>query len=314
MTLLRDVAFDDLYLNTNIDKSKIRGLDGDQSLRTVPNNLREDLARLEGAIQAGQADHPDAVEFSVQYDDAIYRVAVIRDMLGVVYALRRGRKDIPSISSFHLDAAIVDRLMSFRAGMVLISGAFRTGKTTLASSYALAFSKTGGLVISLEDPPELVLSGEHGDGQILQVQIDRGDIELAVQRTLRTSFDMLFISEIRTSMMASELISASTNGKLVLSTIHADSPIGALTRLVTLARGHNGGESTDAETVHNNLAQGLAIVLHLDLDDDGRRRVTGIIVNNRSVKAKLTSGSLKSLQEDVNQIKARLKNNMPIEF
>ncbi len=311
---LRDIAFDDLYLHQDIVKSKIRGLDGGQTLSPVPADFLDDLNRLREAVRTGAPDQtPSAVEFSIPFDDTLYRVAVIRDMMGTVYALRRGERNIPGIDSFGIDAAIIDRLMKTRAGMVLVSGAFRAGKTTLASSYALAFSSTGGLVISLEDPPELILSGEHGNGQILQVQIDRGEIEVAVQRTLRTSFDMLFISEIRTALMAAELVSASTNGKLVLSTIHADSAVSALMKLVSLARVH-GGDMGDGSAVLQSLAQGLAAILHMSIGKDGKRVVSDILFNNKSVASKLISGSLKSLQEDVNQLRARLANRLPLDF
>lgn len=314
MGILRDIIFDDLFLEADLENSRIRGLAGSSALLPVPDDLMEDIRRLFESVRVQFRNIPDAVEFSVPYDDVMYRVSVIRDIRATVFALRRGAVHVPPMVDCNIPPIIIDRLKTLSHGLVLFSGGFSTGKTTAASAFALEFSVAGSLVVTLEDPPELALSGDHGRGRILQIQIDRGNIERAVEATMRMSFDMLFVSEIRTPAMASEVINASINGKLIVSTIHADSVVGSVMRLATLAGASQAGDraGSGSNIMRGALSGGLAAIVHMVKCDDGTRRSEELLLCNQNVRSKLNAGEYSRVQEDINQLKARISNGLPI--
>ncbi len=312
MAYLRETEFSDLYLEHDLDNSRFRGFAGDGDLHPVPDNLSDDVRRLYESVKVQYRNMPNAHEFSVPFDDVMYRVAVINDVRQMVFALRRGATRVPSIDECGVPSVIVDRIMGLKNGLVLCAGGFGVGKTTLLSAYAMAYSMKGALVITLEDPPELALSGDHGLGRILQVQMNRSDIEAEIESTMRMNFDMLFLSEIRTPIMASEAINASVNGKLIVSTIHADSAVSAVSRLASLAAGNGNSEKDSAASrvMREMMGQGMAAVLYVS-KEKGKREVSEILLGNQNVKSKIYQGEYSRLQDDVRQLTAQLKNGLP---
>lgn len=309
MKTLKEWDFSDMYLDSELRNGRIRRR-GDTMLHPLPEDIIEDCKRLFRYIEGAHKNETEIREFSVPYDDVMYRVSVIPDIHGLVYAVRKGSAFIPSLSSCGVDASILDMLLKMPAtGLVLIAGSFDTGKTTLASALCLEHSMRGSLCITLEDPPELALSGDHGKGRVLQVQISRAKIEQAMEDSLRMSFDVLFLSEIRTPGMAYAVVNAALNGKRVITTIHADSAVNAVTRLASMGEGEN---AVNAQVFREMLGSALTAVLYMHKDERGRRGARDYIVGCPEVSSQIASGEYKSLQNLVNRIRARINMGLPI--
>lgn len=308
---LKDVEFTDLYLEADLAASRMRGLGGDQALVPPPDLLLDELRQLYRAVDQQRQNAPHMQDFAVPFDDVMYRVAVIDDVRGRVYALRKGQGRVPTLAECAIHPAIIDHLMKLKSGLVLFAGGFGAGKTTSAAAYIRAYTIGGALSIALEDPPELPLSGDHGKGRCLQVQVNRKHIDEAIEDTLRMAFDLLFVSEIRTSRMAAEVINASINGKLIVSTIHADSPVSAVTRLVTLASDTATGNSGE-RVIREMLGTGLAAVIYMSKLPDGKRAATDYLLGGPDVRGKIAANEMSGLQNVCNMLKNRLAMNLPL--
>lgn len=116
-------------------------------------------------------------------------------------------------------------------GIILISGPTGSGKTTTlyATLKHLNHSKTN--IVTVEDPIEYTLKG------INQVQL-KEDIGLtftsALRSFLRQDPDIIMLGEIRDAQTAQMAIRASLTGHLVLSTIHTNSALGTISRLMDM--------------------------------------------------------------------------------
>ena len=116
-------------------------------------------------------------------------------------------------------------------GIILISGPTGSGKTTslYATLRLLNDNKTN--ILTVEDPIEYTLKG------INQVQL-KEDIGLtfasALKSFLRQDPNVIMLGEIRDSETALMAIRASLTGHLVLSTIHTNSAIGTISRLIDM--------------------------------------------------------------------------------
>lgn len=113
-------------------------------------------------------------------------------------------------------------------GIILVTGPTGSGKTT--SLYAgLSFLNTRERnILTVEDPVEYLLPG------IGQTQVNnKVDMTFArgLRAILRQDPDVVMIGEIRDSETASIAVQASLTGHLVLSTLHTNTAIGAITRL-----------------------------------------------------------------------------------
>lgn len=116
-------------------------------------------------------------------------------------------------------------------GIILISGPTGSGKTTTLYATLRLLNDSRRNIVTVEDPIEYTLKG------INQVQL-KEDIGLtfasSLKSFLRQDPDVIMLGEIRDSETALMAIRASLTGHLVLSTIHTNSAIGTISRLIDM--------------------------------------------------------------------------------
>jgi type IV pilus assembly protein PilB len=116
-------------------------------------------------------------------------------------------------------------------GILLISGPTGSGKTTTLYATLKLLNDSKRNIVTVEDPVEYTLRG------INQVQL-KEDIGLtfasALKSFLRQDPDIIMLGEIRDPETAMMAIRASLTGHLVLSTIHTNSAIGTISRLIDM--------------------------------------------------------------------------------
>lgn len=132
------------------------------------------------------------------------------------------------------DDLIRFKRLSLRSyGMFLVTGPVGSGKTTTLYSVLLEYSKQKEHknVITLEDPVEY-----HFDGiRQSQIQPERGYTFVeGMKSILRQDPDAIMIGEIRDQDTAGYAIEASLAGRAVFSSIHANSTVGTIARLVDM--------------------------------------------------------------------------------
>jgi general secretion pathway protein E len=113
-------------------------------------------------------------------------------------------------------------------GIILVTGPTGSGKTTTLYGVLNALNQPTRNVMTVEDPIEYYLPG------IGQTQVNT-KVDMTFARGLRTILrqdpDVVMVGEIRDLETAEMAVQASLTGHLVLSTLHTNSALGALTRL-----------------------------------------------------------------------------------
>ena len=113
-------------------------------------------------------------------------------------------------------------------GIILVTGPTGSGKTTTLYAGLSNINDRSRNILTIEDPIEYLLPG------IGQTQVN-AKVEMTFARGLRAILrqdpDVVMIGEIRDSETASIAVQASLTGHLVLSTLHTNTAIGAITRL-----------------------------------------------------------------------------------
>ncbi len=116
-------------------------------------------------------------------------------------------------------------------GMILITGPTGSGKSTTLYSVLNELDRETKNIMSLEDPVEFYMEG------INQSQI-RSEIGYTFANALRTAMrqdpDIIMVGEIRDGETAKLAVQAALTGHLVLSTLHTNSAVGAIPRLVDM--------------------------------------------------------------------------------
>lgn len=116
-------------------------------------------------------------------------------------------------------------------GIVLVTGPTGSGKSTTLYSVLNQLNTTDRHIITIEDPVEYQIDG------MTQIPINH-EINMtfasALRSVLRQSPDVVMVGEIRDSETADIAIKASLTGQFILSTLHTNDSIGAITRLIDM--------------------------------------------------------------------------------
>jgi len=151
----------------------------------------------------------------------------------VIRLLTRG-DDIPSLASLGFEPRQLEGFQSSLAvpqGLVLITGPTGSGKTNTLYSAIAEISDPNKNIVTLEDPVEVQLPGITQVG----VNVKTGmTFSAGLRSILRQDPDIILVGEVRDSETAELALKASITGHLVLTTLHTNSAVAALTRLVDM--------------------------------------------------------------------------------
>lgn len=116
-------------------------------------------------------------------------------------------------------------------GLILISGPTGSGKSTTLYSMLNGVDREGSNVVSLEDPVEYQIKGVSQS----QVMPEIGyTFATGLRSILRQDPNIIMVGEIRDKETAELAIQAALTGHLVLSTIHTNTSIGIIPRLIDM--------------------------------------------------------------------------------
>ncbi|TVR62461.1 MAG: type II secretion system protein GspE [Candidatus Competibacteraceae bacterium] len=141
---------------------------------------------------------------------------------------REGRLDLQHLGMERSDETRLLRLIHRPHGILLVTGPTGSGKTTTLYAGLTQLNDRKRNIMTVEDPIEYYLDG------ISQTQVNT-KVEMTFARGLRAILrqdpDVVMVGEIRDLETAEIAVQASLTGHLVLSTLHTNSAVGAITRL-----------------------------------------------------------------------------------
>jgi pilus assembly protein CpaF len=160
---------------------------------------------------------------------------------------------------------------------MLISGGTGSGKTTLLNALSAAVPDSD-RIVTIEDAAELQLAQQHvlrlesrpknieGEGEIT--------IRDLVRNALRMRPDRIIVGEVRGAEALDMLQAMNTGHEGSLSTVHANSPRDALSRIETMVL--MAGFELPVRAIRQQVSSALDLIVQLDRLDDGSRHVTHI--------------------------------------
>ncbi len=142
-----------------------------------------------------------------------------------------GRLRLESLGMCERDLQAMKRLIHRPHGIILVTGPTGSGKTTTLYSAISEINDRSRNILTVEDPIEYHLPG------IGQTQVNTKvgmTFAKGLRAILRQDPDVVMIGEIRDLETAEIAVQASLTGHLVLSTLHTNTAVGAVTRLVDM--------------------------------------------------------------------------------
>ena len=216
-----------------------------------------------------------------------FRVNLFRKETGVGAVFRFIPEEIPNIESLGLPT-VVKELCDHHQGMVLVTGATGTGKSTTLAAMLDNINKNRALnIISLEDPIEFV----HHSQQSQIVQREYGThfstFADAVRAAMRQDPDVILVGEMRDTETIRMAMTAAETGHLVLGTLHTTSAVKTLDRIIDALPAMERGQAKTflAHSLNGVITQ----VLTKTADGRARRAVFEVMIHNKAISKLILS-------------------------
>ncbi|OXR48028.1 twitching motility protein PilT [Pusillimonas sp. T2] len=320
---LNELEFVDLYLTVDkgpdgkpVERQFLKGLKtSTRVLSPVPEACLEEARGMRKLCTTTLLTEKNQ-EFYVNNGGVKYRVRAEKNIWNQwKFTLRKltlSAKRIEDLG-FH-DELVRQLLRQDLKGLVLIAGETGAGKTSTAAALLQSrLVRHGGLAVAIEDPPEINMHGPVGDGWCEQVPArrDRGGYKEHLVGALRDNPDMILLGEVRDEATATEVVNASCNGHMIISTLHAQSVEAAIERLSGLA---SSGSGLGTAPTNAKLAMGLQAVIwqHLVRRADGQGyTLEWQALNlqgdqNNGARVRVREGKFSHLAQDINQQAIRM--------
>jgi pilus assembly protein CpaF len=160
---------------------------------------------------------------------------------------------------------------------ILVSGGTGSGKTTLLNALSTAVPDDD-RIVTIEDAAELRLNQRHVLRLEARPKNIEGEGEIAIRELVRNSLrmrpDRIIVGEVRGPEALDMLQAMNTGHDGSLSTIHANTPRDALSRVETMVL--MAGYDLPMRAIRQQVASALDLIVHLERLEDGSRRVTAI--------------------------------------
>ena len=283
--LLRDTTINDILINTHkqvyversgmLELTDVRFADEAHLLRILNRIVAAVGRRIDESQPMVDARLPDGSRVNA----AIPPVAVdgalvsIRKFAATPFTVERliANGTLPPAMAGFLAAAVKTRVS------MLISGGTGSGKTTLLNALSHSIGDSERLV-TIEDAAELQLQQPHvarletrppnleGKGEIRQREL--------VKNALRMRPDRIILGECRAEEAFDLLQAMNTGHEGSLTTIHANTPRDAISRLEQMVAMASMGMSPRA--MRQQIASAITLIVQTQRMSDGRRRITSI--------------------------------------
>ena len=153
-------------------------------------------------------------------------------------AVRAVSPSIPSLDQLALPP-VVKALMQKSQGLVLVTGPTGCGKsTTLAAMLDHVNQERRAHIVSLEDPIEVLHAHKKSLVSQIEVGSDIREFQSALKGILRQDPDVVFLGELRDRETIQAALTMAETGHLTVATLHTNSAIQSLTRLISVFPSH----------------------------------------------------------------------------
>jgi pilus assembly protein CpaF len=270
-------AFDQIYVERSgkLEKAKAAFLDNAHLLRIIDKIVSQVGRRVDEASPMVDARLPDGSRVN-----AIIPPLALK---GPTMTIRKFSRDPYTMNDLITFGSISPKAAQFLGACVrgklniLIAGGTGTGKTTTLNAMS-AFVPDDERIVTIEDAAELQLQQEHVITLESRPPNIEGQGEVRIRELVRNSLrmrpDRIIVGEVRGAETLDMLQAMNTGHEGSLTTIHANSPRDALSRLETLVL--TAGVDLPLRAIREQISSAFDLLVQIQRLVDGSRRITHI--------------------------------------
>ena len=213
-------------------------------------------------------------------DLARFRINGFKQRGTTSFAFRVIPTEVPGFDELKLPQG-VQKLADERRGLILVTGATGSGKSTTLAALIGHINRTRRQhIVTIEDPIEFI----HADhGCIVnqrEVGLDTDSFQQALRRALRQDPDVILIGELRDAESAETALQAAESGHLVLSTMHTVDASETISRMIEFFPGN---KQQQTRSILAGVLRGVVSQRLLPRAAGGRIAAFEVMVNNARI-------------------------------
>ncbi|HTN25269.1 MAG TPA: PilT/PilU family type 4a pilus ATPase [Solirubrobacteraceae bacterium] len=186
----------------------------------VPSDTEDVLHALLSPHRLSEFERTNELDFAYGIRGlGRFRVNAYRQRGTVALVLRAVTREVQTIAELGLPA-VVRRLAERESGLVLVTGASGSGKSTTIAAMLEHINETMPKhVVTIEDPIEYLFKDKLSSIDQREVGVDTASFGVALRQVVRQDPDVIFVGELRDAETVVAALIAADAGHLVLSTL-----------------------------------------------------------------------------------------------
>jgi len=261
----------------------------------------EAIALIVGGRLLAKEVLDEVQEFDVSYSlpgVARFRANIYRQRGSLALVMRIIPSEVPALETLSLPA-VVERIAEAERGLVLVTGATGSGKSTTLAAMIRRINETRTAhILTIEDPIEFLHRSQRSSISQREIGLDTRNFVKGMRSALRQDPDVILVGEMRDPESIDIALKAAETGHVVFSTVHTTDASKTIGRLVSVF------PAEEQKSVRLRLAENLRATISQRLlpRADGKGMVAAVEVmictgSVREVIAERAPGSLKDLIE-----------------
>ncbi|WP_220019002.1 type IV pilus twitching motility protein PilT [Gilliamella apicola] len=256
--------------------------------KLLPQKLKIDLLNILNVEQKAILQQHQHIDFVYHVEDVgRFRVNIFYQQRGISAVFRIIKQQIPSLSE--IDAPkVINELAKAESGMILVTGATGSGKSTTLAALIQYINQTQAKhIITLEDPIEFIYQN---DKSLIQ-QRELNYFGNAIDSILRQDPDIILLGELRNRHTIQAALTIAETGHLVLATLHTSSAIQTINRIVDVFDDGSRG------LIRSQLSNSLKAIICQKLVpyNESRKAIYEVLINTPAVSNLINEGKTKQI-------------------
>jgi twitching motility protein PilT len=235
---------------------------------------------------------------ATQYEFARVRINIFDSIRGPSMVMRLIPLKILTLEQLRLPP-VLREICHYHKGLILVTGPTGSGKsTTMAAMIDYINKEMPKHIITIEDPVEFVYQSRKSLIKQREVGIHTRKFDNALKAALREDPDLILVGEMRDKETVNTALKAAQTGHLVMGTLHTNSAVKTIERILNLFSGEEQDPMRVAisESLVAIVAQGLCRTT------DGKRAAFhDILINTDAVKDWIKDGKYDEITELMKQ-------------
>jgi twitching motility protein PilT len=224
---------------------------------------------------------------ATQYEFARVRINLFDSLYGYAMVMRLIPMQIATLQELRLPAVFSD-VCHYHKGLILVTGPTGSGKsTTMAAMVDYMNKEMPRHIITIEDPIEFIHKSQRSLIKHREIGANTRQFDTALKAALREDPDVILVGEMRDRETVNTALKASQTGHLVIGTLHTNSAIKTIERILNLYK------PEEQNVMRMSLAESLVAIISQGLcrTTDGKRAAYhDILVNTETIKDYIRDG------------------------